>query len=67
MLRLEEIEKATLNYEASLRQQTELARVTAETNGRILAERQNRDLRLEKVGYITDYTPSSLNRVDIPI
>ncbi|CAM9332168.1 unnamed protein product, partial [Phaeothamnion confervicola] len=42
------IRRETLEYEASLRQQTELARVKAETEGRILAERENHDIRLEQ-------------------
>jgi len=37
-----------LQYEAELRQQTEMARVKAETEGRIMQERKNHDLVLEK-------------------
>jgi ATPase family AAA domain-containing protein 3A/B len=39
-----EIRKKTLEYEAELRQQTEMARVRAETDGRIMQERKNHDL-----------------------
>ncbi|TFJ85120.1 hypothetical protein NSK_003543 [Nannochloropsis salina CCMP1776] len=42
----EAIKRKTLEYEAELRQQTELARVKAETEGRIKQERQNHDLRV---------------------
>jgi len=42
----ESIKRKTLEYEAELRQQTELARVKAETEGRIKQERQNHDLRV---------------------
>lgn len=35
-------------YEAELRQQTEMARVKAETDGRIMQERKNHDLTLDK-------------------
>lgn len=45
----EQIRRATLEFEAQLRQKTELERVKAETEGRILAERRNHDLRLEQV------------------
>ena len=45
--RQEEIRRKTLEYEAELRQQTEMARVRAETDGRILQERQNHDLVLD--------------------
>lgn len=48
--RQEQIRRATLEFEAQLRQKTELERVKAETEGRILAERRNHDLRLEQVG-----------------
>ena len=44
----EAIRRKTLEYEAELRQQTEAARVKAETDGRILQERKNHDLALEK-------------------
>lgn len=44
----EQIRRATLEFEAQLRQKTELERVKAETEGRILAERRNHDLRLEQ-------------------
>lgn len=46
--RQEEIRRKTLEYEAELRQQTEMARVKAETEGRIAQERKNHDLTLEK-------------------
>lgn len=48
LLRQEEIRRKTLEHEAALRQQTEMARVKAETEGRILQERKNHDLILEK-------------------
>jgi len=43
----EDIRRKTLEYEAQLRQQTEMARVKAETEGRIEQERRNHDLILE--------------------
>lgn len=46
--RQEDIRRKTLEYEATLRQQTELARVKAETEGRIQQERTNHDLIIEK-------------------
>eukprot|EP01039_Chlorochromonas_danica_P006414 gene6414-7071_t len=46
--RQEEIRRKTLEHEAILRQQTEMARVKAETEGRITQERANHDLILEK-------------------
>lgn len=45
--RQEEIRKRTIQYEAELRQQTEMARVKAETEGRILQERKNFDLTVD--------------------
>lgn len=45
--RQEEIRRKTLEYEAELRQSTEMARVKAETEGKILQERKNHDLTLE--------------------
>ena len=45
--RQEEIRKRTIEYEAELRQQTEMARVKAETEGRILQERKNFDLSVD--------------------
>lgn len=48
LARQEEIRKRTIQYEAELRQQTEMARVKAETEGRILQERKNFDLTLEQ-------------------
>jgi len=46
--RQEAIKRKTLEYEAELRQKTELARVEAETRGRIRQERENHDLRVEQ-------------------
>jgi ATPase family AAA domain-containing protein 3A/B len=46
--RQEEIRKKTLEYEAELRQQTEMAKVKAETEGRILQERKNHDIWIER-------------------
>lgn len=46
--RQEEIRRKTLEHEAALRQQTEMARVKAETEGRITQERVNHDLILDK-------------------
>lgn len=46
--RQEEIRRKTLEHEATLRQQTEMARVKAETEGRTLQERLNHDLIKEK-------------------
>jgi ATPase family AAA domain-containing protein 3A/B len=46
--RQEEIRRKTLEHEAALRQQTEAARIKAETEGRINQERLNHDLILEK-------------------
>lgn len=46
--REEAMKRKTLEYEAQLRQQTELARVKAETEGRIKQERENHDLRMEE-------------------
>lgn len=45
--RQEAIRRRTLEYEAELRQQTEMARVKAETEGRIKQERSNHDLTIE--------------------
>jgi ATPase family AAA domain-containing protein 3A/B len=45
--RQEEIRKRTIQYEAELRQQTEMARVKAETEGRIKQERSNHDLNVD--------------------
>lgn len=47
--RQEKIRRETIELEAQLRQKTELERVKMETEGRILAERKNHDLRLEQV------------------
>ena len=46
--RQEAIRRKTLEYEAELREKTEKARVLAETEGRILQERKNHDLIIEK-------------------
>jgi ATPase family AAA domain-containing protein 3A/B len=46
--RQEEIRRRTLEYEAELRQSTEIARTKAEAEGRILQERQNHDLVVDK-------------------
>ncbi|KAL4110917.1 hypothetical protein PRIC1_002601 [Phytophthora ramorum] len=40
--------RKTLDYEAELRQRTEMAKVSAETEGRIKQERLNHDLHLEE-------------------
>lgn len=48
-LRMEEVRRKTLEYEAELRQQTELAKVKAETEGSILKERKNHDLVRDKI------------------
>ena len=48
LARQEAIRRKTLEYESELRQQTESARVKAETEGRIMQERQNHDLMVEK-------------------
>uniref|UniRef100_A0A7S2BQU8 AAA+ ATPase domain-containing protein n=1 Tax=Octactis speculum TaxID=3111310 RepID=A0A7S2BQU8_9STRA len=47
IVKLDALQRQTLEYEAQLRQKTELARVRAETDGRIHSERVNRDLRLK--------------------
>jgi ATPase family AAA domain-containing protein 3A/B len=46
--KIEAMRAKTLEHEAELRQRTELARVAAETDGRIKQERENRDVMLEK-------------------
>lgn len=48
LMRQEEIRRKTLEHEAQLRQQTEMARIKAETEGRITQERSNHDLIVEK-------------------
>lgn len=45
--RQEDMKRKTLEFEAELRQQTEMARVKAEAEGRIVQERQNHDLTLK--------------------
>jgi ATPase family AAA domain-containing protein 3A/B len=45
----EEIRRKTLEYEAQLRQLTEIARVKAEAEGRTIQERQNHDLTIENM------------------
>jgi ATPase family AAA domain-containing protein 3A/B len=47
--RMEELKKKTLEYESELRQQTEMAKVKAETEGRIMQERKNHDLLRDKI------------------
>jgi ATPase family AAA domain-containing protein 3A/B len=47
--RQEEMRRKTLEYEAKLRTQTEIAKAKAESEGRIAQERQNHDLILQKV------------------
>ena len=42
-----DLRRKTLEYEAELRQQTEMARVRAQTDGRILQERTNHDLLVD--------------------
>lgn len=46
--RQEAIKRKTLEYEAELRQKTEMAKVAAETEGKIKQERLNHDLHLEE-------------------
>ena len=46
--RQEQIRRKTLEHEAELRRQTEMAKIKAETEGRIVQERTNHDLILEK-------------------
>lgn len=48
-LRQEEMRRKTAQYEAELRTKTEIAKAKAEAEGRIMQERQNHDLILEKV------------------
>lgn len=48
-MRQEEMRRKTAEHEASLRTKTELAKAKAEAEGRIMQERQNHDLILEKV------------------
>jgi ATPase family AAA domain-containing protein 3A/B len=45
--RQEQMRRQNIEYEAELRQKTELAKVKAETDGRIAQERQNKDIHLE--------------------
>lgn len=47
--RAEQLRRKTIEYEAELRQKTELETVKAETEGRILAERRNHDIRMEQL------------------
>lgn len=47
--RMEELKKKTLEYESELRTQTEMAKVKAETEGRIMQERKNHDLLRDKI------------------
>jgi len=46
--RQENIRRKTIEHEAELRRQTEMAKIKAETEGKILQERSNHDLNLEK-------------------
>lgn len=48
-MRQEEMRRKTAQYEAELRTKTEIAKAKAEAEGRIMQERQNHDLILEKV------------------
>ena len=48
LARQEAIRKKTLEYEAELRQQTEMAKAKAESEGRIRQERQNADIVRER-------------------
>lgn len=48
LARQEQLKRKTLDYEAELRQRTEMARVKAEAEGRTMQERQNHDLTLER-------------------
>ncbi|CAH1775223.1 unnamed protein product [Owenia fusiformis] len=45
----ESMRKKTLEYEAELRQKTEMAKVEAELKGQAQIERENHDLRLEQI------------------
>jgi ATPase family AAA domain-containing protein 3A/B len=47
--RQEAMRRKTMEYEAELRTKTELAKASAEAEGRIRQERQNHDLILDKV------------------
>ena len=49
MQRVEAFHQETLEYEAKQRQETELSTVKAETDGKIRAERENRDLRITMI------------------
>lgn len=49
VLRQEEMRRKTAEYEAELRTKTEIAKAKAEAEGRILQERKNHDLILERV------------------
>jgi ATPase family AAA domain-containing protein 3A/B len=46
--RIEDMKKRTLDYEAQLRKQTEEAKAIAETKGRIMQERENFDLMMQR-------------------
>ena len=48
-MRIEQLKRQTAQYEANLRKETEAVKVEQEIKGRILQERENHDLRLEKV------------------
>jgi len=47
--RQEAMRRKTLEYEAELRRSTELAKVKAEAEGRILQERKNQDIRMSEL------------------
>jgi ATPase family AAA domain-containing protein 3A/B len=49
ILRQEEMRRKTAQHEAELRTKTEIAKAKAEAEGRIMQERQNHDLILDKV------------------
>ena len=48
LARQEQMRRKTLEHEATLRQQTEITKAKAEAEGRIMQERENHDLILEK-------------------
>lgn len=64
--RQEDIRKRTLEYEAELRQQTEMARVKAETDGRIRQERDNNDLIVKnKIVEAKEYRETVLESIKL--
>ena len=62
--RQEQIRRETIELEAQLRQKTELERVKMETEGRILAERKNHDLRLQQVSRTLSLFRTRMTEVD---